>query len=331
MLQKLTTLVGHTEDRVWHASWAPNGKCIASSGEDKIVRIWASKSDSWEGDSVRCIATLEDAQSRTIRCCEWSVDGSSIACASFDGTIAIWETQNVSNTSWELVATLEGHENEVKSVAWSPDGRWLASCGRDKTVWIWEKIDRREYECVALLQGKHGHSQDVKSVRWHPNLPILFSVSYDDSIKVWKEDVGDWYCAKTLTGHSSTVWALAIDPSGERLLTASDDKNVLLWQTENMKEGCNWNIIGTYKDVHKYAVYSIDWSQYNGHIVSGGGDNAVVLFNANQSEDNLIHIESRIENAHSGDVNCVRWNPSVLNSDLMVSAGDDGLLCVWRL
>lgn len=69
MLRLLSALSGHTEERVWHASWSPNGLYLASCGEDKVIRIWSAPNGNWENSNqVRCVALLEEGQSRTIRC-----------------------------------------------------------------------------------------------------------------------------------------------------------------------------------------------------------------------------------------------------------------------
>jgi len=94
----------------------------------------------------------------------------------------IWEKQG---EIYEVIASLEGHESEVKSVHWSPSGSYLATCSRDKSVWIWEADPDTEFECISVL---HGHTQDVKFVKWHPIEDILFSASYDDTVCVWAEN-----------------------------------------------------------------------------------------------------------------------------------------------
>ena len=42
-------------------------------------------------------------------------------------------------------------------------------------------------------------------------------------------------------------------------------------------------------------------------------------------------MEQSLEEAHDGDVNCVRWNPTEASSNILVSAGDDGVVKLWRM
>ena len=93
-------------------------------------------------------------------------------------------------------------------------------------------------------------------VCWHPKGEVLVTCSYDDSIKVWVEDDGEWECAQTLAGpglgHSSTVWGVAFDASGQRMVSCSDDQTLKIWACHFDNPGrlhvcCNVpQLVGTY-------------------------------------------------------------------------------------
>jgi WD40 repeat protein len=261
-----------------------------------------------------------------------------LATASFDATTAIWEDVG---GEFECVSSLEGHENEVKSVSWNASGTLLATCSRDKTVWIWEVMPGNEYDCAAVLQG---HKQDVKMAQWHPNFDALFSCSYDDTIKIWWSDDGDhdsWECMQTLgesnNGHSSTVWALSFNPLGDKMVTCSDDLTIKIWEAEDFEKMlCGdgyapWTHVCTLSGYHDRTIFSVHWAS-DDIIASGAADDGIRLFAVN--EDGEIDGPSysmllKKDKAHDMDINSVQWSPG--EDRLLASGSDDGTIKIWEL
>jgi WD40 repeat protein len=132
-------------------------------------------------------------------------------------------------------------------------------------------------------------------MRIHTNViaaQILASASYDDTIKLYLDDPSDdWFCAATLTGHTSTVWSLAWEPRlGRYLASSSDDQTIRIWRRFPGKEDVRFECVAVIEG-HERSVYSISWCQnpskpasaqdgYEdlGWLASTGGDGNVLIW-----------------------------------------------------
>jgi len=337
-------------------SFAPTSSTIsvpilASASFDGKVLIWECYPDAIstnvsqsnnddensniENNLFEPIAQLEGHESE-VKCLAWNTTGSLLASCGRDKTVWIWECY--------LPGTIGGSEtsNDMQ-------------CGGGEE-------DGGEFECLAVLQG---HDGDVKSIvfgpshsQWGEGDEVLYSASYDNTIKIWAEESGDWYCAATLNDvHSSTIWSLGLTPSGLRLFSGSDDGSIAIWKmytaTERKKlfpkltgkAVCStdglWNCVGKLPDAHSsYAIMSIDCAPSrvgHGRIASAGGDNCINIYREETTtvtEDGLsldtpkFTIEAVADDAHDGDVNCVKWHPR--DGSCLVSCGDDGAVKLWK-
>lgn len=196
---------------------------------------------------------MKGAHSKTIRSVSFCPRRMKLAAASFDGTVSIWTGSG--SGKWNCSATLEGHENEVKSASWGvfmdemaeEEQVFLATCGRDKTVWIWameagSEGDEEDFECLAVLQE---HEQDVKCLAWHPSRPLFLTGSYDESILAWgplNPSLDDWISVgKVAKDVGGTVWSLAFSPDGNKVAVALSTGRLILYTLpENWKSFGDW-------------------------------------------------------------------------------------------
>jgi len=65
---------------------------------------------------------------------KFNPDGNTLATASFDKTINLWNVRGEN----ENYMMLEGHKNAVLDIDYSPDGLVLASCSADTVVGLWD-------------------------------------------------------------------------------------------------------------------------------------------------------------------------------------------------
>ncbi|MEG4057666.1 MULTISPECIES: AAA-like domain-containing protein [unclassified Microcoleus] len=243
-----------------------------------------------------------ERHSKNVNSVAVSRDGLTLASASDDNTIKLWNLQTQTE-----IKTLTGHSNEVYSVVFSPDGKTLASASSDKTIKLWNLQTQTEIKTLT------GHKDSVNSVAISPDGKTLASASSDKTIKLWNLQTQTEI--KTLTGHSNSVYSVAFSRDGLTLASASSDKTLKLWNVQTQTE------IKTLTG-HSNSVNSVAFSPDGKTLASASSDKTLKLWNVQ------TQTEIKTLTGHSSSVNSVAFSTNGLT---LASASHDGTIKLWNL
>ncbi len=195
-----------------------NNQVITLGGDGKIAK--------WSIEEARPIESLY-LSNQSLRSIAYSKQHNVIAIGASDNSIYILDIN-----SFEIQKTItNAHKNSIFKVIFDPSGKYLLSGGRDAQLNIWSIAE--DYQ---LYQNIPAHMYTINDIAFHPSKSLFATASRDKTIKVW--DANAFELIKVLDatkdlqnpqGHFNSVNSLLWTSHKNHLLSASDDRTILVW------------------------------------------------------------------------------------------------------
>jgi WD40 repeat protein len=307
--RQLRKLEGHPDVRAWALTFSPDGAMIVSGDVSGAVMFW-------DAASGKPLSGPEKDHAKWVNSIVFSPDGKTMVSASDDRTLVFWNPA----TRKPDGERLRPEQGSVNAVAFSPDGKRLATAHGNGSLVLWNANDRQKLDHLEKIPRADGEEKanGAFAVAFSPSRSREQMVSGhgDGTVVFWERDGDGKFRAEATRrgGHRDWIYSLAFNHDGSKLVSASKDGTIVVWDPESHKR------VGQVLRAHKNEVRSVAFS-HDGQFVSASYDKSLILW----SVDQPITIGHYVD-AHQKAVRSLAFRP---DGKTVVSGSADGALKIW--
>ncbi|PIE32585.1 hypothetical protein CSA56_14865 [candidate division KSB3 bacterium] len=293
---------GH-EGGVNSVAVAPDGRCLVSGGEDKIVRVWNPM-------TRECLFSLKGHEDHVL-CVAITPDGTYAVSGSCDKTVRLWDL-----SIGRLIKTFRGHTDWVSVIDITPDGRRAVSGSRDKTLRQWEIPTGKCFWVSESFPNR------INGLKITPDGRYALSGHDEENLYLWDLTTGKrterkYYgtSLETLGFRSDVASSLAISTDGQFAVSGDQNANLRMWDLQSGQE------LQKLQGGHDENITAVAFTSDNRYIISGSDDATVGVWDIQTGE----HIWT-----FDGHKSRITSLDTAQNGQFVVSSSQDGTLRFWN-
>ena len=298
-------------DSIFTMRFSPDSSLLAFAGSKGLIQVQDLKQ--------KTVRLLSDHDGGVYQLA-FSSDGATLASASEDGTIKLWELRR--DRGDELVHTLRGHQGPVYRVSFGPRDDVLATGGADGIVRLWLR------DKGVQIEAFEGHEDEISSLEFSPKPTlgyesVLVSASDDGEIRLWNID-----SPIHPFPHNSHVFDVTFRPDG-RVIASGGVHNVRLWRSDGtLRSHIAFDKASDIQTREYKAndVKTVDYSPDGRLLAAGGSEGQIKVWEPEVNTAEPIQILA----AHLDGQGVIdlKFSP---NGKWLASGGGDRTLKLWQV